>query len=162
MNKKKELNKVEKLKKHFLKQKIVKNYVKRTECWKNVPDIEVKKRRELDKKLIIGRNKYYKENKINKNADNDSSNLSDKEIRIMVIENKLNYPICPQCRKNSSTHPNIKFQVCSKCKIVSYCSRKCQKIHFKIHKNHCCKLDSNRLEYPTQLAYCEITKKFYT
>lgn len=28
---------------------------------------------------------------------------------------------------------------CNKCKIVSYCTRKCQKLHWKIHKKVCCK-----------------------
>merc|ERR1712228_24326 len=40
---------------------------------------------------------------------------------------------CYQCKKS------VKLRICSKCKSVRYCSRKCQKISWKSKHRHDCK-----------------------
>jgi hypothetical protein len=45
--------------------------------------------------------------------------------------------ICIQCQSPST-------EQCSHCSSVSYCSRECQKLHWKIHKIHCKQLKQAR------------------
>lgn len=45
-------------------------------------------------------------------------------------------PTCTQCSKAQSQLPNpLKF--CAKCHTQAYCSRDCQKAHWKVHKREC-------------------------
>jgi hypothetical protein len=41
---------------------------------------------------------------------------------------------CLQCMKAL-----IIVKTCSACKKATYCSKGCQKVHWKVHKNTCCK-----------------------
>ena len=43
-----------------------------------------------------------------------------------------NNDVCHKCHKKE-----IKLQKCAKCKCAMYCSRKCQKDHWKHHKKQC-------------------------
>merc|ERR1719387_1488271 len=43
--------------------------------------------------------------------------------------------ICAQC--TLIEEPGVLFQKCGRCKMAFYCSRKCQKKHYKIHKKVC-------------------------
>ena len=58
-----------------------------------------------------------------------------KERRRICIENRENYIDCmnEKCKKK-----NVKLRLCKQCKMVYYCSRKCQKHHWKyLHKYQC-------------------------
>ncbi|KAF1949232.1 hypothetical protein CC80DRAFT_279229 [Byssothecium circinans] len=43
--------------------------------------------------------------------------------------------ICAQCQASPSS-----LKQCNKCKSISYCSKECQKAHYKMHKKECAKL----------------------
>ena len=58
------------------------------------------------------------------------------EIRLEEILFKK-YKICEKCGKNKFSHPEIKFKKCSGCISVNYCSKECQKEHWKRHKEDC-------------------------
>ncbi|KAF1954603.1 putative MYND domain protein [Byssothecium circinans] len=42
---------------------------------------------------------------------------------------------CAKCQKTDDDAPNMKR--CAKCQTTHYCSRECQKVHWKIHKKVC-------------------------
>ena len=47
---------------------------------------------------------------------------------------------CANCENYAWTQPSdlSKLLTCSKCKFISYCSKKCQLEHWvKVHKQHC-------------------------
>ncbi len=46
-------------------------------------------------------------------------------------------PICGRCRIPQRS--NDKYKKCGKCKEVYYCSKRCQKEHWEIHKYECSK-----------------------
>jgi hypothetical protein len=60
--------------------------------------------------------------------------------RASVIEENCATPYAP-CGNASCTKIETKvkeFSKCSKCKTIAYCSRKCQRKGWKIHKENCC------------------------
>ena len=57
-----------------------------------------------------------------------------KILKLMNVE-KEGVLCCGNCGKQ-----NEKLQVCGGCHVISYCSRECQKEHYKVHKNECMKI----------------------
>jgi hypothetical protein len=55
--------------------------------------------------------------------------LGDQTIRILTVSQ------CAQCQKSSTDQKLLK---CSRCQNCYYCSKECQKIHWKLHKQICC------------------------
>ena len=57
------------------------------------------------------------------------------------IQAELNIPntilTCHNCRKGASRADGIVLKRCSGCRIVSYCSRECQKLDWLQHKMEC-------------------------
>ena len=49
---------------------------------------------------------------------------------------KLKY-LCMNCKQGADKERGIKLSKCSVCKIVSYCSKECQKADWKNHKKAC-------------------------
>ena len=56
---------------------------------------------------------------------------------------------CAGCAKNE-----VNMMVCSKCKIVSYCSKDCQKLNWEQHKQQCCKVTPSSELVPC--AHCSL------
>eukprot|EP00808_Paulinella_micropora_P030318 g7759.t1 len=56
-------------------------------------------------------------------------------------------PFCANCTRPSSTLGGAKTKMsrCSRCGMTTYCSKECQKEHWKVHKQHSCKPSSDRL-----------------
>ena len=50
--------------------------------------------------------------------------------------NKSSHCSLPGCEKNDSQLKK-QFQVCTRCKVAKYCSRKHQREHWKVHKREC-------------------------
>jgi len=67
------------------------------------------------------------------------------EVDLAVVDEKnedfSNARRCYNCEKSE---PTVKLQVCSKCKVATYCSPECQTKHWKIHKRECKNLCKNR------------------
>jgi len=55
---------------------------------------------------------------------------------------------CAQCDKTKSDSGN-NLKCCAKCKTTKYCSRECQKAHWKKHKKDCALYAVNRAAYNT-------------
>jgi len=57
----------------------------------------------------------------------------------ITFEKKAVQYCCVQCRLKEKKDENeiISLQYCSRCKVASYCSRACQKKHYKFHKQYC-------------------------
>eukprot|EP01084_Bolivina_argentea_P098930 177850_1 len=59
---------------------------------------------------------------------------------------------CDNCsRSNNDIHIRIRYKCCTGCMRVFYCTRKCQKIHWSLHKNRCNK--TWKWLYPA-IKYC--------
>jgi len=62
--------------------------------------------------------------------------ISDEKIWFALRQSIVTpMPRCGYCRKKEKN--KNEFMICSRCKQVAYCSRECQKAHWKGHKNIC-------------------------
>jgi hypothetical protein len=70
----------------------------------------------------------------------------DKNIEVYLPTDEYNNCYNPSCDRTDTT--DARFQTCSKCKSVKYCSRDCQVAHWKErHKSECKNLIKHKEEY---------------
>jgi len=64
----------------------------------------------------------------------------EKELNTHLIDATVR---CGKCNRRPCKEPQLeKFQICSRCKQINYCSRDCQKSHWKDHKAICADLST--------------------
>ena len=58
------------------------------------------------------------------------------DLKMHARNHKLSDCSLPRCEKDDVNLKN-RFQVCTRCKVAKYCSRKCQAEHWNVHKREC-------------------------
>lgn len=76
--------------------------------------------------------------------------MCDREIAFLLANNRWSNKICDNCwdKKDPDT-----LMVCGKCYLTFYCSRECQKAHFRTHKLRCQNLHGPLDQGPQALAF---------
>lgn len=69
-------------------------------------------------------------------------------LRLCLVVNRLNNPICECCGNKSDVS---KLLICKHCCLSWYCNDACSEAHFNVHKLRCCKKDG-----PLDLGYQQI------
>ena len=77
-------------------------------------------------------------------------------LRGLYASHEIEPFYCFQCRKSETMEKP--FSECSGCNVVIYCSRECQKSHWKIHKSTC--LDNQKLGKKEENKLVRIMIKF--
>ncbi len=67
-------------------------------------------------------------------VDVDEMQAKMAELGVRMRIGEADFPTCAHCE---AVEMATKFQICGRCKITFYCSRKCQKTHWKEHKKVC-------------------------
>jgi hypothetical protein len=73
-----------------------------------------------------------------KKADMENANIGTSSLKPQTSETSQSLTQCANC--SGPGQPSL--QSCSVCKQAKYCSRTCQKSHWKTHKSHCLKASS--------------------
>ncbi len=75
--------------------------------------------------------------------------LSKEEATIIIATNKWANKTCNQCYNHEDVDA---LQGCSKCNLVFYCGKVCQRIDWSKHRNRCCKKDGPPDDGPNALV----------
>ena len=62
----------------------------------------------------------------------------------LVAERQQQQQICVQCEKTAAAAAASYFR-CAQCEVAVYCSRKCQQLHWKVHRDLCVKLQAHHV-----------------
>lgn len=120
----------------------------------NLPDIEVVNIKKCVKKLNSHRcsvelgNKFFFEN--------------DTKLKKLLFNQRKMNPGCTYC-KNVECLNKIKFKWCSRCHVVAYCGKECQRKDWNTHKKYCLKITTaTEVAFPELGLIClRCKKKFF-